>query len=81
MATCVINQNGRQTLSYNIDDGDNNNNDNDNGNYHVDDDKDNDDNTKHLLRECPFSQVAWKNLNSILEEKKLDLDSYLFENF
>jgi hypothetical protein len=30
--------------------------------------------TKHLLWDCPFSQLAWKNLNSILEEKKLGLD-------
>jgi len=30
--------------------------------------------TKHLLWECPFSQLAWKNLNSILDEKKLGLD-------
>jgi hypothetical protein len=31
-------------------------------------------NTKHLLWDCPFSQLAWKNLNSILEEKKLCSD-------
>ena len=30
--------------------------------------------TKHLLWDCPFSQLAWENLNSILEEKKLGLD-------
>jgi hypothetical protein len=30
--------------------------------------------TKHLLWDCPFSQLAWKNFNSILEEKKLGLD-------
>jgi hypothetical protein len=30
--------------------------------------------TKHLLWDCPFSQLAWKNLNSILEERKLGLD-------
>ncbi len=30
--------------------------------------------TKHLLWDCPFSQLAWKNLNSILEENKLGLD-------
>ena len=30
--------------------------------------------TKHLLWDCSFSQLAWKNLNSILDEKKLGLD-------
>jgi hypothetical protein len=25
---------------------------------------------KHLLWECSFSQLAWKNLNTILEEKQ-----------
>ncbi len=30
--------------------------------------------TKHLLWDCPFSQLVWKNFNSILEEKKLTLD-------
>jgi hypothetical protein len=29
---------------------------------------------EHLLWDCPFSQLAWKYLNSILEEKKLGLD-------
>jgi hypothetical protein len=32
-----------------------------------------DETAKHLLLECSFSQLAWKNLNSILEEKKLGL--------
>jgi hypothetical protein len=26
---------------------------------------------KQDLWDCPFSQLAWKNLNSILEEKKI----------
>jgi hypothetical protein len=30
--------------------------------------------TKHLLWECSFSQLAWKNFNTLLEEKKLELD-------
>jgi hypothetical protein len=30
--------------------------------------------SKHLLWDCPFSHIAWKNFNSILEEKKLGLD-------
>jgi hypothetical protein len=30
--------------------------------------------SKHLLWDCPFSQIAWKNLNSILDFKKLGLD-------
>jgi hypothetical protein len=29
---------------------------------------------KHLLWECSFSQLAWKNVNTILEEKNLGLD-------
>jgi hypothetical protein len=29
---------------------------------------------KHLLWECSFSQLAWKNFNTLLEEKKLELD-------
>ncbi len=38
--------------------------------------------TKNLLWDCPFSQLAWKNLNSILEEKKLGLDKLVsYENF
>ncbi len=28
---------------------------------------------KHLLWECSFSQLAWKNFNTILEEKNLGL--------
>jgi hypothetical protein len=27
--------------------------------------------SKQDLWDCPFSQLAWKNLNSILEEKKI----------
>ncbi len=30
--------------------------------------------TKHLLWDCPFSQLAWIHLNDILEERNLDLD-------
>jgi hypothetical protein len=30
--------------------------------------------TKHLLWDCPSSQLAWKNLNYILEENNLGLD-------
>jgi hypothetical protein len=30
--------------------------------------------TKHLLWDCPSSQLAWKNLNSILEDRNLRLD-------
>jgi hypothetical protein len=30
--------------------------------------------TKHLLWECPFSQLAWIHLNDILEERNLGLD-------
>jgi hypothetical protein len=29
---------------------------------------------KHLLWECSFSQLAWKNFNTLLEEKKLGFD-------
>ena len=29
---------------------------------------------KHLLWECSFSQLAWKNLSTILEWKKMGLD-------
>jgi hypothetical protein len=30
--------------------------------------------TKHLLWECSFSQLAWKNFNTILKEKNLEVD-------
>jgi hypothetical protein len=30
--------------------------------------------TKHLLWDCPFSQLAWTHLNDILEERNLGLD-------
>jgi hypothetical protein len=29
--------------------------------------------TKHLLWDCPFSQLAWIHLNQILEERNLGL--------
>ncbi len=29
---------------------------------------------KHLLWECSFSQLAWKNFNTLLEEKNLGFD-------
>ncbi len=34
--------------------------------------------TEHLLRDCPSSQSAWKNLNSILEDRNLRLDKIVF---
>ena len=37
--------------------------------------------TKHLLWECPFSQLAWIHLNDILEERNLGLDKIVsYEN-
>jgi hypothetical protein len=30
--------------------------------------------TKHLLWDCPSSQLAWKNFDSILEDRNLGLD-------
>jgi hypothetical protein len=37
--------------------------------------------TKHLLWDCPFSQLAWKILNSILEDNYLGLDKIVsYEN-
>jgi hypothetical protein len=30
--------------------------------------------TKHLLWDCPFSQLAWIHLNDIIEERNLVLD-------
>jgi hypothetical protein len=30
--------------------------------------------TKHLLWDCPFSQLAWMHLNEILDERNLGLD-------
>ena len=34
--------------------------------------------TKHLLWECPFSQMAWKNYNEILEEINLGSEKIVF---
>ncbi len=38
--------------------------------------------TKHLLWDCPFSQLAWKHLNEILEKRDLGFDKIVsYENF
>jgi len=37
--------------------------------------------TKQLLWDCAFSQLAWKNFNSILKDKNLELNKIVsYEN-